>query len=172
MVVNALPVVTLANLAPVCVYAPAFTLTGGNPAGGTYSGPGVSAGMFDPATAGAGMHAITYTYTNPATGCSNSTMDSIYVDLCTGIDDAANSLSINIFPNPASDVVNIEVEGIVGSMELRMLNLAGQVVYAEKIEKQSSSFLRAINVSQFPAGVYYIHLAGDNVNKVQKVVIE
>ncbi|RZK63047.1 MAG: hypothetical protein EOO59_00855, partial [Hymenobacter sp.] len=33
----------------------------GSPAGGTYSGPGVSNGQFSPAAAGAGQHTITYT---------------------------------------------------------------------------------------------------------------
>ncbi len=52
-----------------CITDPSFALTGESPAGGTYSGTGVSGDvmtgfMFDPATAGAGIHLITYTYTN------------------------------------------------------------------------------------------------------------
>jgi len=39
--------------------APAITLAGGSPVGGTYSGTGVSAGKFDPAVAGVGLHTIT-----------------------------------------------------------------------------------------------------------------
>ncbi|NOQ75591.1 MAG: hypothetical protein GQ574_26510, partial [Crocinitomix sp.] len=34
----------------------------GDPAGGTFSGPGVADGIFDPAAAGAGIHTITYTF--------------------------------------------------------------------------------------------------------------
>ncbi len=45
----------------VCINAPAFALTGATPAGGVYSGPGVSGGMFNPAAAGFGTHTITYT---------------------------------------------------------------------------------------------------------------
>src|SRR5436190_4704839 len=62
IVVNALPVVTLPGAGPLCIDPTPryFDLT---PAGGTYSGTGVSAtGLFDPATAGAGSHVITYTY--------------------------------------------------------------------------------------------------------------
>jgi uncharacterized protein (TIGR02145 family) len=43
-----------------------FKLKGGIPLGGTYSGPGVTNGIFYPAIAGAGSHQITYTYTNAA----------------------------------------------------------------------------------------------------------
>ncbi|MEI7661699.1 MAG: FISUMP domain-containing protein, partial [Bacteroidota bacterium] len=43
-----------------------FKLRGGLPFGGTYSGPGVNSatGIFNPATAGAGTHTITYGYSN------------------------------------------------------------------------------------------------------------
>ncbi|GAB3877751.1 hypothetical protein GCM10028824_38390 [Hymenobacter segetis] len=39
----------------------------GTPAGGTFSGPGVANGFFDPMVAGAGTHTLTYTYFN---GCT------------------------------------------------------------------------------------------------------
>jgi hypothetical protein len=58
---------------------PVFALSGGSPAGGTYSGAGVSGGMFDPATAGGGTHTITYAYTNAA-GCSGSCTFTITVN--------------------------------------------------------------------------------------------
>ncbi len=70
--VNAIPVVTMSPLADVCVDAAAFALTGGAPAGGTYSGTGVDTlGSFDPSVAGAGTHTITYYYADPVTGCDD-----------------------------------------------------------------------------------------------------
>ncbi len=54
------PVVCPANLT-VCPNEPPFPLTGAFPAGGNYSGPGVSGGNFDASVAGLGTHTITYT---------------------------------------------------------------------------------------------------------------
>lgn len=54
-------VATLAAFSPVCTNSSTFTLFGGLPLGGVYSGTGVSGGMFNPAAAGAGTHTITYT---------------------------------------------------------------------------------------------------------------
>lgn len=65
VVINPQPVVTLSNFSTICSDEPDFALTGGDPAGGTYSGTGVSGGMFSPATAGAGTHTITYDYMSP-----------------------------------------------------------------------------------------------------------
>ncbi|MBL0340660.1 MAG: proprotein convertase P-domain-containing protein [Bacteroidetes bacterium] len=82
--VNPLPVVTLANFSSVCQTAAAFALSGGSPAGGSYSGPGVNAGSFSPATAGIGTHTISYLYQD-ANGCSASTSKTITVDNCNCI---------------------------------------------------------------------------------------
>lgn len=60
--------VTLAPFTAVCADAAPVTLTGGSPAGGTYSGTGVSNGMFNPAS---GTQTITYTVMG-SFGCTNS----------------------------------------------------------------------------------------------------
>ncbi|MFN3528585.1 MAG: T9SS type A sorting domain-containing protein [Bacteroidia bacterium] len=77
--VNDPPAVTLDSLVPVCLGSPAFALTGGLPAGGTYSGPGVSNNMFDANVAGTGTHPITYTYIDSLTGCEGSFTRNIVV---------------------------------------------------------------------------------------------
>lgn len=69
--INNLPSVSHAPLEAICQEADAITLSGGNPAGGVYTGPGVSETTFNPSEAGAGIHSLTYTYTD-ANGCSNS----------------------------------------------------------------------------------------------------
>jgi gliding motility-associated-like protein len=93
-VVNALPIVTLQPFGDICVSTPSFLLTGGNPTGGTYSGPGVVANIFDPLTAGVGTHVITYTYTDPNTNCTNTADTTINVILNINISITPNSTFI------------------------------------------------------------------------------
>ncbi len=62
--------IRLNELPHVCTSTPAFALSGGLPSGGTYSGVGVTNGIFDPAAAGAGTHIIRYTSTTN-NGCTN-----------------------------------------------------------------------------------------------------
>jgi uncharacterized protein (TIGR02145 family) len=71
MNVNALPAVsfTRCNDSITITTAKPFRLKGGIPLGGTYSGPGVSNGTFNPSVAGIGTKTITYSYTNYAS-CS------------------------------------------------------------------------------------------------------
>lgn len=78
VLVSDIPEVNFSSLSDVCIVAPAFTLNGGSPSGGTYSGNGVSSGQFSPGLAGVGQHEITYTYTN-SSGCSKSAKRTIRV---------------------------------------------------------------------------------------------
>ncbi len=61
-----------------CVSDSILPLLGGSPAGGTYSGPGVTGTNFDASSTGAGVHIITYSYTD-ANGCTNTATDNIVV---------------------------------------------------------------------------------------------
>ena len=77
--VYGLPTVTLSNFPSRCFNGGEVTLSGGNPSGGTYSGPGVLSGIFDPAAAGVGSHTITYDYSD-SHGCSSSASSSLTVN--------------------------------------------------------------------------------------------
>ncbi|MGB0521700.1 MAG: Ig-like domain-containing protein [Flammeovirgaceae bacterium] len=78
--VNAKPAVSLAGLPSVCINNPAFTLSGGFPSGGMYSGIGVAEDtLFNPSVAGFGSHSITYIYTD-SNGCTNTDSRFILVD--------------------------------------------------------------------------------------------
>jgi len=68
--VNSLPNVSINPLEDhYCLYGDNDTLSG-TPAGGVFSGNGVSGNIFNPQSAGVGVHNIVYTYTD-ANACSN-----------------------------------------------------------------------------------------------------
>ncbi len=71
------PTVTLTLPDTVCQSDLAFTLSGGLPLGGNYSGIGVVNNQFDPALAGIGRQRVTYTFSNG--GCADSAFAFIYV---------------------------------------------------------------------------------------------
>ncbi len=78
--VHVLPVVDLIlTQSEACVDLPGFTLSGESPAGGTFSGTGVSGNYFDIAVAGVGIHEITYTYTDPLTGCEGVAQQDVVI---------------------------------------------------------------------------------------------
>lgn len=67
-----------ASYADVCIFSgQTYTLSGATPAGGFYSGPGVTGTTFDPANAGLGNHTISYSIVNG--GCVSSSSITIRV---------------------------------------------------------------------------------------------
>jgi hypothetical protein len=79
--VNALPIITFNPLSDVCVGSSAITLSA-TPSGGVFSGPYVTGNTFTPSTVG--TFNITYSYTNPSTGCvATPVVQPITVKVCT-----------------------------------------------------------------------------------------
>jgi hypothetical protein len=85
MNVYSAPIVTLGSFPTVCTVSSPYPLSGGVPAGGTYSGTGVTNGFFDPTDPGViiGLNYITYTYTD-INGCPGSATSPINVKAGTG----------------------------------------------------------------------------------------
>ncbi len=81
--VNPLPTVTFNPVGPFLVTDAAFDLSSAvSPAGGTFSGPGVSGTMFNPSVAGVGTHTVTYSFTD-GNSCTNSANRNITVNSVT-----------------------------------------------------------------------------------------
>jgi hypothetical protein len=168
VLVNASPVVTQAPLTDVCLDANAFTLTGGLPAGGTYTGTGVAGGLFDPAVAGAGSTAITYSVTN-GSGCSSSATESILVNDCAGIDEIT-AFDLVIAPNPASTTISINAVGSVSSnTTVKMVAEDGKVVVAPRAFENGQL---TIDVAAFARGIYFIQVESAGAVLVNKVVLK
>lgn len=162
--VNAAPTVTLGTFTDVCSSASSFALTGGLPAGGSYSGTAVTSGNFDPATATVGANTITYTVTE--NNCTASATQTITVEDCAGIADLQN-FGLEVYPNPATNAVTIKTGKDV---TFAMISEDGRVVYAATPLSMGTE--TQLNVSHLAKGVYFINFTSTEGNIVQKVMIK
>lgn len=159
--VHSLPNVTLGSFSPVCVYDPFFTLIGGAPASGNYSGTGVTANLFDPSVAGIGTTVITYTYVD-GNGCENSAQSLISVDGCATLDEIAQEM-VTIYPNPASSEFTIAMNKIINRVEIVDVN-----------GKQVKSFREQefYSISDLPNGTYMVKIISENKVYSQQLIIQ
>lgn len=148
--------------AGLCDIEPPYTFTEGTPAGGTYSGPGVTGGVFDPGAAGIGSWVISYTVSDPTTGCSDTTSTVIQVTPCFGLNENG-SINYSIFPNPAEGSFSIVTEVQFDSIELKDLN--GRVILPIGANQ-------LIDVSQLSAGVYIIEMTYLGEHYAERIVIK
>jgi len=167
--VNESPDVTLAALtSPLCLDAGALTLTGGLPAGGTYSGAGVTGGVFTPSVAGAGNKVITYTYQG-TNGCSGSATQTIVVNNCASITELTD-LNITVAPNPAENVVVISTIGSDNAnISYSMITQDGKIVLAP--QQMTAGAQATIDVTSMARGIYFIRFASEKGTAVRKVVL-
>ena len=152
--VNPLPTVSFAALSQVCDYTSSFTLSGESPAGGTFSGPGVSGNDFDPATAGLGTHTITYEYTD-ANGCTNTATQDIIVDACLTVDEATQ-IGLLIYPNPTNNVLFVELNG---NFNYTVQDARGRLITSGNGTDKTSIPFRNVET-----GVYFINVT-DQTNQ-------
>jgi hypothetical protein len=156
--VNALPVVTVAlTMDTLCQSVGTITLAGESPAGGTWSGSGVSGNTFDPMTSGTGNIMIDYMFTD-ANGCSASATDSIWVDVCLDVTSASVNGGVSVFPNPTSGVFT--VQAAAGST-VEIMNELGQTVKSFTMTANQSE----VNMNAYESGVYFLRtINGEAVN--------
>lgn len=74
-----------------------------------------------------------------------------------------NLSSIKLFPNPANDILNIELDIFKEeAVQLKILNNLGQIVREEELTNNS------INIKDLPNGIYFINLKSNKPGTVNK----
>ena len=101
----------------------------------------------------------------PTGGCYDSTISiaQIVFNTNVGINDLYSQSAIELYPNPAGEVLNIKSAGIVRSVVIT--NLLGQVVYSN----EKDTLEGGIDIHQFSKGVYFIRI---NEGRVMRFVKE
>ncbi len=163
MVVTVTPsptVVALAAADSVCVNWENVTLSG-SPAGGVFSGNGVTDDRFYPPIAGVGSHDVLYSYTDSITGCVGTDSLTIVVEECTGITENGRG-NISIYPNPTSDQITIDIKGYNGLVTVAVYDLQGRL-----LETTTNTNL---SLKQHAKGIYIIKVSYGDITEEVRVV--
>jgi PKD repeat protein len=97
----------------LCIDAPAFNLAGAAPAGGQWSGPGITApqsGIFDPASLAPGSYTLTYSIEDSSNGCPSFAEKSVVLH---PLPEAAFSLSPVVCSNQSLSVINQSEDAVI-----------------------------------------------------------
>ena len=85
----------------------------------------------------------------------------------TGIETTVENRNVNVYPNPFSNKLNIEIEGSNEKQKLEILNAIGQVVFNENFVEKTT-----IQTSNFAPGVYIIKLENGKTIEFKKIIKE
>ena len=98
---------------------------------------------------------------------NNEASVTINLNDVTGFNNIENK-NFNIYPNPANNFVNIEIQNNKNENTLiEIININGQVVYSKTINNNS----QLINLSEYSPGVYHIRVNSVIKKFVKKLII-
>ncbi len=144
----------------------ALLLTGGTPAGGIYSGNGVSGNFFYPDSAGVGTHIVSYTYTD-SIGCSDWATAALQV-VITGIEEQLKQHAVLFYPNPVSQTLQLLSPKMNETFTLSFFNAEGALL--KRVQLQNNQ--QTVDVSALPKGLYAVQITSANKSLVKKLVIQ
>ncbi|MGL5892213.1 MAG: T9SS type A sorting domain-containing protein, partial [Bacteroidia bacterium] len=170
IVIHNLPAVTLTLAQDTfCNNGNTFVLSGGLPAGGSYSGPGVSNTIYDPFISGNGLHSIVYTYTD-SNNCSSVATQTIYTDICNGVSEPVAAV-FGLYPNPAqgnTQFVLTQPLAVPGLIEV--FGTDGRVVY--QLQLNAGMQVVLLQTEVLSEGIYLVRLTAGNMQTVQRLIAE
>lgn len=79
-------------------------------------------------------------------------------------------LAMTVFPNPVDAVLNVKMEGISGSVQVRLCDLAGRLIQEQTADQVMMGEELHMNVSSLPAGSYLVEVIAGNQRGVSRMI--
>jgi len=116
----------------------------------------------------------TYTVTLTATNGACESVDSFEVVITVaGLEEITSISSVKLFPNPASDNVNVELNLKENSnITLSIVDNSGKIIYSENTSLLQGKNIQSLNTTTLKAGYYNVVISTENsVAKTIKLAI-
>jgi hypothetical protein len=159
---------TISGLDPVYLHTDNPVLVGLNPPGGALSGDGVLGNTFNPATAGTGVHTLTYVYAYG--NCIRQTAIQTEVKFDSSVivyDDM-----IKVLGNPGNTPRLQVTSNTNTAVTIRLYSSIGQLISSQRVGVQRGNNLIGLNLESIAKGVYMLEVIyeADGRKIVQKIV--
>lgn len=108
------------------------------------------------------------------TNCGNSSLSSASkisfttVASTLGLENIEKNTAISIYPNPASDILNIELPENLSNSEITVFNLLGQKVFSAELNGTHLT----LDISTWEKGIYLVRTDNTAASQLKKLVIE
>lgn len=104
---------------------------------------------------------------------STLSLDDITFALNTGLNDTKDAFKaeVSVYPNPASDYVNIAVkEAIHGKVKVELVNIIGQTLKVEETTPINQQVNMQLNLCDAPKGVLFIKVSDESGSKGYRIL--
>ena len=106
--------------------------------------------------------------------------NNIFYDINGGIITVEGALSINestfenfaVWPNPSNGSINLSLNpSSNGNIQVSLYDIKGSRVYTEEFKSNGNIFEQSIDFNTLNAGMYFIKVSSDGINKTNKLII-
>jgi hypothetical protein len=90
-----------------------------------------------------------------------------------GINGQGTLTGFNVHPNPTSGkfYVQFSTQAEVKDVQVRVTNVTGQLIQQQQYEYQGGMFYQELNMTNQPAGVYFVELQAEGVRLMKKLIV-
>ncbi len=144
-------------------------LSGSVTFGGTWSDDDNAGGLVNGVVHPANITPDTYnfSYVVEEGTCSDTAIVAVTIDGCLGVE--ANEVStLEVYPNPAADVLTIANLNVEGNVTITLLNTQGKVVYTNTVSNVNGNY--ELDLSKFENGIYIIEVISETNTQNVRVV--
>jgi hypothetical protein len=123
-----------------------------------------------------------HTYVSPGKYVVNMTASSACADdiktdtieiIATGIDYNNLRNHIKLYPNPATDILHVELSGDQHEeLELKILDLTGRSVFEKRYNIPDSDREIELNTKLFTPGIYLLRIRSNNFSITHRIVVQ
>ncbi len=86
-----------------------------------------------------------------------------------GINDINSKNSVSIYPNPATDILNIQIPENIKNPELKLTNIIGKTILKTNLNGSKNK----LNIKNFPSGIYFVSIISNgSVINTKKLIIK
>lgn len=172
---GAQPAVSITGLDTAYCISNGPVLLSGSPAGGVFSGLGLSGNSFTPQAAGLGTVLVRYDYTDTTNGCVNTKILPVRIKVCTSADELSPLISgSRVFPNPAQREARIDFT-LAESRRVRMelLDPSGRMVQFVEMQLPAGPQQMLLPLKGLASGMYMLRLSPEqDVPVVHRLVVK
>ncbi len=99
-------------------------------------------------------------YANPVSGIQSAQVDNSSLSVIPTLAEANSSIQINLLHEER------------GMMDLRIMNMLGQTVYTQKVEKNTEQLDMTVNLPPLVTGTYSLQIGNAQLSATQKLIIK
>ena len=81
------------------------------------------------------------------------------------------AIEIDIFPNPASELLTIKIRNLSGQTNVTLINSFGLVLKKREFYNDGNSYQVDFDIADLQSGVYFVAVVSENIQEIKKLIV-